>query len=333
MNSKRPNSIIIKGTGKYVPERIVTNDDLSKIVDTSDEWIFGRSGIKRRRIAADGETTSDMALKASKAAIESAGLTPHDIDLVIVTTVNPDMLFPSTACILQAKLGIRNNIPCFDLEAACSGFVYGMEVATSMMASGRYKNALVVSSEKMSSMLDWKDRSTCVLFGDGSGAVVLAASGEENAGILGNVLGADGSDTAMLCMPAGGSAMPPSERTVREGLHYLKMDGRDVFKHAVRIMQEKALEVLDLCGVSAEDVALLIPHQANTRIIETVAKRLKIPSEKVYVNIENYGNTSSASIPIALDEVVRGGKVRKGDLVLLVAFGAGLTWGATLVRF
>lgn len=333
MNSKRPNSIIIKGTGKYVPERIVTNDDLSKIVDTSDEWIFGRSGIKRRRIAADGETTSDMALKASKAAIESAWLTPHDIDLVIVTTVNPDMLFPSTACILQAKLGIRNNIPCFDLEAACSGFVYGMEVATSMMASGRYKNALVVSSEKMSSMLDWKDRSTCVLFGDGSGAVVLAASGEENAGILGNVLGADGSDTAMLCMPAGGSAMPPSERTVREGLHYLKMDGREVFKHAVRIMQEKALEVLDLCGVSAEDVALLIPHQANTRIIETVAKRLKIPSEKVYVNIENYGNTSSASIPIALDEVVRGGKVRKGDLVLLVAFGAGLTWGATLVRF
>ena len=333
MNSKRPNSIIIKGTGKYVPERIVTNDDLSKIVDTSDEWIFGRSGIKRRRIAADGETTSDMALKASKAAIESAGLTPHDIDLVIVTTVNPDMLFPSTACILQAKLGIRNNIPCFDLEAACSGFVYGMEVATSMMASGRYKNALVVSSEKMSSMLDWKDRSTCVLFGDGSGAVVLAASGEENAGILGNVLGADGSDTAMLCMPAGGSAMPPSERTVREGLHYLKMDGREVFKHAVRIMQEKALEVLDLCGVSAEDVALLIPHQANTRIIETVAKRLKIPSEKVYVNIENYGNTSSASIPIALDEVVRGGKVRKGDLVLLVAFGAGLTWGATLVRY
>ena len=333
MNSKRPNSIIIKGTGKYVPERIVTNDDLAKIVDTSDEWIFGRSGIKRRRIAADGETTSDMALKASKAAIESAGLTPHDIDLVIVTTVNPDMLFPSTACILQAKLGIRNNIPCFDLEAACSGFVYGMEVATSMMASGRYKNALVVSSEKMSSMLDWKDRSTCVLFGDGSGAVVLAASGEENVGILGNVLGADGSDTAMLCMPAGGSAMPPSERTVREGLHYLKMDGREVFKHAVRIMQEKALEVLDLCGVSAEDVALLIPHQANTRIIETVAKRLKIPSEKVYVNIENYGNTSSASIPIALDEVVRGGKVRKGDLVLLVAFGAGLTWGATLVRF
>ena len=258
MKNKRPNSIVIKGTGKYVPEKIVTNDDLAKIVDTSDEWIYGRSGIKCRRIAADGETTSDMALKAAKAAIESAGLTPHDIDLVIVTTVNPDMLFPSTACILQAKLGIRNNIPCFDLEAACSGFVYGMEVATSMMASGRYKNALVVSSEKMSSMLDWQDRSTCVLFGDGSGAVVLSASEEENVGILGNVLGADGSDTAMLCMPAGGSAMPPSEYTVKNKLHYLKMDGREVFKHAVRIMQEKALEVLDLCGVTADDVALLV---------------------------------------------------------------------------
>lgn len=333
MKNQRPNSIVIKGTGKYVPEKSVTNDDLAKIVDTSDEWIYGRSGIKCRRIAAEGETTSDMALKASKAAIESAGLTPHDIDLVIVTTVNPDMLFPSTACILQAKLGIRNNIPCFDLEAACSGFVYGMEVATSMMASGRYKNALVVSSEKMSSMLDWQDRSTCVLFGDGSGAVVLSASDEENVGILGNVLGADGSDTAMLCMPAGGSAMPPSEYTVKNKLHYLKMDGREVFKHAVRIMQEKALEVLDLCGVTADDVALLIPHQANTRIIETVAKRLKIPSDKVYVNIRDYGNTSSASIPIALDEVVRDGRVKKGDMVLLVAFGAGLTWGATLIKF
>ena len=333
MNIKRPNSIIIKGTGKYVPERIVTNDDIAKIVDTSDEWIFERSGIRRRRIAADGETASDMALNASKAAIESAGLTPHDIDLVIVTTVTPDMLFPSTACILQAKLGIRNNIPCFDLEAACSGFVYGMEVATSMMASGRYKSALVVSAEKMSAMIDWQDRSTCVLFGDGSGAVVLAACDEEGEGILGNVLGADGSDTAMLCIPAGGSAMPPSEYTVKNKMHRIMMDGREVFKHAVRIMREKALEVLDLCGVKAEDVALLIPHQANTRIIEAVAKRLKIPSEKVYVNIENYGNTSSASIPIALDEVVRGGKVKKGDLVLLVAFGAGLTWGATLIRF
>ena len=333
MNFTKPNSIVVTGTGSYVPEKCLTNDDMAKIVDTSDEWIYGRSGIKRRHIAAEGEATSDMALKASKRALESAGLRADEIDLVVLTTVNPDMMFPSTACILQAKLGIRNNIPCFDLEAACSGFVYGMEVATRMMQSGVYKNALVVSSEKMSTLLDWSDRSTCVLFGDGAGAAVLSASDKVGVGVIGNVLGADGSDTAMLRMPAGGSLMPTSEQTVKEGLHYLQMDGREVFKHAVKIMQEKALEVLDICNIKAEDVALLIPHQANTRIIESVAKRLKIPSEKVYVNIENYGNTSSASIPIALDEAMRSGRIRAGDYVLLVAFGAGLTWGATLLKF
>lgn len=333
MNFTKPNSIVVTGTGSYVPEKCLTNDDMAKIVDTSDEWIYGRSGIKRRHIAAESEATSDMALKASKRALESAGLRADEIDLVVLTTVNPDMMFPSTACILQAKLGIRNNIPCFDLEAACSGFVYGMEVATRMMQSGVYKNALVVSSEKMSTLLDWSDRSTCVLFGDGAGAAVLSASDKVGVGVIGNVLGADGSDTAMLRMPAGGSLMPTSEQTVKEGLHYLQMDGREVFKHAVKIMQEKALEVLDICNIKAEDVALLIPHQANTRIIESVAKRLKIPSEKVYVNIENYGNTSSASIPIALDEAMRSGRIRAGDYVLLVAFGAGLTWGATLLKF
>ena len=243
------------------------------------------------------------------------------------------MAFPSTACLLQAKLGIRNNIPCFDLSAACSGFVYGVEVATRMMQSGMYKNALVVSSEKMSSIVDWQDRSTCVLFGDGAGAVVLRASDDENVGIVGTVLGADGSDTAMLCMPAGGSLLPTSAETVEKRLHFVRMDGREVFKHAVKIMQEKALEVLDRCGVSAEQVSLLIPHQANTRIIQSVAKRLNIPSEKVYVNIENYANTSSASIPIALDEAMRGGRIKRGDYVLFVSFGAGLTWGATLVLF
>ncbi len=333
MNFTKPNSIVVTGTGSYVPEKCLTNDDMAKIVDTSDEWIYGRSGIKRRHIAADGEATSDMALKASKRALESAGLRADEIDLVVLTTVNPDMMFPSTACILQAKLGIRNNIPCFDLEAACSGFVYGMEVATRMMQSGVYKNALVVSSEKMSSLIDWTDRSTCVLFGDGAGAAVLSASDKVGVGVIGNVLGADGSDTAMLRMPAGGSLMPTSEQTVKDRLHYLQMDGREVFKHAVKIMQEKALEVLDICNIKAEDVALLIPHQANTRIIESVAKRLKIPSEKVYVNIENYGNTSSASIPIALDEAMRSGRINSGDYVLLVAFGAGLTWGATLLKF
>ncbi len=333
MDFKKPNSIVISGTGRYVPEKVLTNDDLSKFLDTSDEWIFERSGIRRRHIAADGEAASDMALHASRNALEMAGIDASQIDLVVLTTVNPDMAFPSTACLLQAKLGIRNNIPCFDLSAACSGFVYGVEVATRMMQSGMYKNALVVSSEKMSSIVDWQDRSTCVLFGDGAGAVVLRASDDENVGIVGTVLGADGSDTAMLCMPAGGSLLPTSAETVEKRLHFVRMDGREVFKHAVKIMQEKALEVLDRCGVSAEQVSLLIPHQANTRIIQSVAKRLNIPSEKVYVNIENYANTSSASIPIALDEAMRGGRIKRGDYVLFVSFGAGLTWGATLVLF
>ena len=333
MDFKKPNSIVISGTGSYVPEKVLTNNDLSEFLDTSDEWIFERSGIRRRHIAADGEAASDMALRASRNALEMAGIDASQIDLVVVTTVNPDMAFPSTACLLQAKLGIRNNIPCFDLSAACSGFVYGVEVATRMMQSGMYKNALVVSSEKMSSIVDWQDRSTCVLFGDGAGAVVLRASDAENIGIVGTVLGADGSDTAMLCMPAGGSLLPTSAETVEKRLHFVRMDGREVFKHAVKIMQEKALEVLDRCGVSAEQVSLLIPHQANTRIIQSVAKRLNIPSEKVYVNIENYANTSSASIPIALDEAMRGGRIKRGDYVLFVSFGAGLTWGATLVLF
>lgn len=333
MDFKKPNSIVISGTGSYVPEKVLTNNDLSEFLDTSDEWIFERSGIRRRHIAADGEAASDMALRASRNALEMAGIDASQIDLVVVTTVNPDMAFPSTACLLQAKLGIRNNIPCFDLSAACSGFVYGVEVATRMMQSGMYKNALVVSSEKMSSIVDWQDRSTCVLFGDGAGAVVLRASDAENIGIVGTVLGADGSDTAMLCMPAGGSLLPTSAETVEKRLHFVRMDGKEVFKHAVKIMQEKALEVLDRCVVSSEQVSLLIPHQANTRIIQSVAKRLNIPSEKVYVNIENYANTSSASIPIALDEAMRGGRIKRGDYVLFVSFGAGLTWGATLVLF
>ena len=333
MNFKVPNSVIIKGTGKYVPEKMMTNDDLAKIVDTSDEWIYTRSGIKQRHIAAPDEASSDMGVNAARNAIEAAGISSEDIDLVIVTTVTPDMMFPTTACLLQAKLGIRNNIPCFDLNAACTGFVYGIEVATRMMKSGLYRHALVVSAEKMTSIVDWEDRTTCVLFGDGAGAVVLAASDEENAGILGSVLGADGSDTAMLKLPAGGSLMPATAETVKNKLHFLQMDGKEVFKHAVKIMQEKALEVLDLCKVNSEQISMLIPHQANARIIESVAKRLKITSDKVYINIAKYGNTSSATIPMALDELVRENKIKRGDYILLVAFGAGLTWGATLIKW
>lgn len=326
-------SIIIAGTGSYLPEKIITNNDIAKTVDTSDEWVYTRSGIKERRIAKSEEAASDMALISAKRAIENAKLKPEDIDLVIVTTVTPDMMFPSTACILQAKLGIRNNIPCFDIEAACSGFVYGVEVASKMMKSGYYKNALVVSSEKLSGILDWQDRNTCVLFGDGSGAVVLSTSDEENVGILDTVLGADGSDTATLKLPAGGSLMPATKETVENRQHFLQMNGREVFKHAVKIMGEKSFEVIERYGITPDEISLLIPHQANTRIIESVAKRLKLPMEKVFVNIEKYGNTSSASIPIALDEALKAGKIKKGDYILFVAFGAGLTWGATLVKW
>lgn len=332
MNFVKPKSIIVSGTGSYVPPKTVSNDDIAKVVDTSDEWIFERSGIRNRHYS-ETESASDMGLKAAQNALADAKLAASDIDLVIVTTVTPDMLFPSTACLLQAKLGIRNNIPCFDLEAACTGFVYGMEVATSMMQSGKYKNALVVSTERLSPLLNWKDRTTYFIFGDGAGAAVLSHSDTEGVGVMGNVLGADGSNTAVLRLPAGGSLMPTSAETVANDQHFIQMDGREVFKSAVRIMQEKALDVLDLCGVRAEEISLLIPHQANIRIIETVAKRLKLPAEKVYVNIENYGNTSSASIPIALDEALHSGKIKSGDYVLLVAFGAGLTWGATLIKW
>ena len=328
----KPKSIIIAGTGSYVPSKIVTNEDIAKIVDTSDEWIYERSGIRRRHFS-ENESASDMAVKAAKNAIEDAGINFQDIDLVIVTTVTPDMMFPSTACLLQAKLGIRNNIPCFDLEAACTGFVYGMEVATSMMQSGKYKNALVVSTERLSPILNWEDRTTCFLFGDGSGAAILSYGVNQGEGIIGNVLGADGSSTAVLKLPAGGSLLPTSAQTVADKLHFIQMNGKEVFKNAVRIMEEKALDVLDMCDVSPDEISLLIPHQANIRIIETVAKRIKIPREKVYVNIEEYGNTSSASIPIALNEALKAGRIKSGDYVLLVAFGAGLTWGATLIKW
>ena len=326
-------SIVISGTGSYLPEKILTNQEISTFVDTNDEWIYSRSGIKERRIARKDEAASDLALEAARRALASANLKPEDIELVVVTTVTPDMMFPSTACLLQAKLGIRNNIPCFDIEAACSGFVYGLEVASKMMRSGFYKNALVVSAEKMSSMLDWEDRNTCVLFGDGAGAVVLSISDTPGIGILDTVLGADGSRQVTLELPAGGSAIPTTHETLDAKLNCIKMDGREVFKSAVKIMGEKAFEVLDRCGVAPEQISLLIPHQANTRIIESVTKRLKLPEEKVFVNIEKYGNTSSASIPIALDEALAAGRIKKDDYILFVAFGAGLTWGATLVKW
>jgi len=326
-----PRSVVIKGTGSYTPANIKTNDDLAKIVDTSDEWIFTRTGIRERRIADDQENASDLGAKAAANALESAGLETQDIDLVIVATITPDMPFPSTACLIQTKLGIPNAV-CMDIEAACSGFLYIMEVASSLLQSGRYRNALIVGTEKLSSILDWEDRTTCVLFGDGAGAAVLSLSDEPNVGVIDFKLGADGANGDVLYMPGGGCANPATPGSIDDRLHFLKMRGREVFKLAVKVMEQAATEILEQNGLESDQLACVIPHQANLRIIELLSSRLKIPMDRFFLNLDKYGNTSAASIPIALDEAYRAGRIKSGDLTLMVAFGAGLTWGAALVR-
>lgn len=326
-----PRSVVIKGTGSYTPANIQANDDLAKIVDTSDEWIFTRTGIRERRIADDQENASDLGTKAAARALESAGLEAQDIDLVIVATITPDMPFPSTACLIQTKLGIPKAV-CMDIEAACSGFLYIMEVASSLLQSGRYRNALIVGTEKLSSILDWEDRTTCVLFGDGAGAAVLSLSDEPNAGVIDFKLGADGANGDVLYMPGGGCANPATPSSIDDRLHFLKMRGREVFKLAVKVMEQAATEILEQNGLESDQLACVIPHQANLRIIELLSSRLKIPMDRFFLNLDKYGNTSAASIPIALDEAYRAGRIKSGDLTLMVAFGAGLTWGATLVR-
>lgn len=325
-------SIIISGTGSYLPANVLTNDDIAQMVETSDEWIFTRTGIKERRIASASETTSDMAVVACQAAIAAAGLQPEDIDLLIVATITPDMPFPSTACLLQTKLNLR-TITAFDVEAACTGFLYVIEIAASMLQSGRYRHALVIGAEKLSSIIDWKDRSTCVLFGDGAGAAVLSRSDQPGAGILSSTLGSDGRAGDILYMPGGGALIPATENSVQDRQHFLKMNGREVFKIAVRIMEKVALEILAEHNIDPSEVALVIPHQANFRIIEMLATRLGIPLERFALNIERVGNTSAASIPLVLDEARREGRIKSGDIILMVAFGAGLTWGATLLRW
>ena len=322
---------ILRGIGSYVPGRKVDNQELSQKVDTSDEWIRTRTGIKERRIADDSENTSDLALKASRLAIADAGISPEQIDLVVVATITPDMAFPSTACLLQHKLGIP-QVACFDLEAACSGFLYALDVADGMLSSNRYECALVVGAEKLSSIMDWNDRTTCVLFGDGAGAAVLTKEGE-GAEMLGFQCGADGSNPTLLHQPAGGSMLPASLETVKTGGHFLKMNGREIFKSAVRVMERAAIELLAKHGFDKSEVDHVIPHQANARIVESLSQRLEIPLDKFYCNLDKYGNTSAASIPLALDEAYKSSTFKKGDLGLLVAFGAGLTWSATLVRF
>ncbi|MGZ0655789.1 beta-ketoacyl-ACP synthase III [Coraliomargarita sp. W4R53] len=330
--SQPTQSVIITGTGAYTPANIVTNDDMAKIVDTSDEWIRSRSGISERRFAAKDETTSDMAQAAAEKAIEAAGIDRSEIDLIIVATMTPDMPFPSTACLLQSKLGLK-NITAFDIQAACSGFIYALNTATNMLRSGAYKKALIIGAEKMSSILDFEDRTTCVLFGDGASACVLETSEATEVGILDTITGSDGSDPTLLFQAAGGSAIPASIESIDARQHFIKMNGKEIFKLAVRVMGQVSKDVLDLHGYSTEEVDLLIPHQANMRIIESLAKRMKLPMEKFHNNLDRFGNTSGASVGIALDEAFRNGRIHSGDLVLLVAFGAGLTWGASLIKW
>lgn len=320
----------ILGLGYYVPPEKITNSDLEKMVDTTEEWIITRTGIKERRIASKGVTSSDLGVKASKAAIKDAGLRPEDIDLIITATITPDMFFPATACIIQDKIGAK-NAACFDVNAACSGFVFAMVVAQQFINVGTYNNILVIGTEKLTSIVDWKDRSTCILFGDGAGACIVGRSKDKK--IISSFMGADGSGGNLLSVPAGGSRLPTTEDTVKDRLHFLKMEGNEVFKIAVRIMVDSATKAIKKAGLRLDDISLFIPHQANIRILLAVAKRLGVPQEKIFMNIERYGNMSAASTAVALAEASQQGKIKKGDYVVLVAFGGGLTYGAVVIKW
>ena len=320
----------ILGLGAYLPEKILTNKDLERMVDTSDEWIQTRTGIKERRIAEKGTATSDLAAKASLEAIQSAGLKPTDLDLIIVATISPDMIFPSTACIVQEKIGAK--CAAFDISAACSGFPYGITIAEGLIRSGTYKHILVVGAEVISGFINWKDRSTCVLFGDGAGAAIVGEV-KDGHGILATYLGSDGSQANLLHIPAGGSAIPPSSASVDAGLHYVQMEGSEVFKAAVRTMGDAILEVTKRAHIKVEDIDCLIPHQANLRILNVVSERTGIPLEKIFINLDRYGNMSAASTAVALYEAVKKGFVKKNSNIVLVAFGSGLTWAACSIRW
>jgi 3-oxoacyl-[acyl-carrier-protein] synthase-3 len=324
-------SCSILSVGSYVPERILTNADLEKMVETTDDWITSRTGIKERRIAAENEFTSDMAAMAARRAMEAAGIKPEQIDLIIVSTLTPDMMFPSTACLVQQKIGAR-RAAAFDVEAACSGFIYALEIGQQFIMSRTYDTVLVIGAEKLSTIVDWTDRNTCVLFGDGAGAAIL--QNRENAhGLLTACMGADGEKSDLLYMPGGGSMCPATKNSVAAGLHYLRMDGKETFKNAVNAMMTAAREALRRCELDITQIKCVIPHQANRRIIEAVGERLGATEQQVFVNLDKYGNTSAASVAIALDEAVRTGVVQRGDLVLMVVFGAGLTWAAAIIEW
>lgn len=321
----------ITGWGMSVPERVLTNEELARTVDTSDQWIVGRTGIRERRIAGPRETTASLAIEAARAALECADVSPRQIDLIIVATSTPEYIFPATACIVQDTLG-ASNAGGFDLGAACSGFIYAMEMGAAAIRCGSLKTVLVIGSETLSRVVNWKDRGTCILFGDGAGAFVLQAS-ENPGGVLASILRCDGSGGRSLIIPAGGSHLPTSLETVRDNQHFIQMDGKEVYRFATRVMASATREVVQAAGLSLDDIALIVPHQANRRIIDSAARSLNLPADRFIVNLDRYGNTSTASIPIAICEAVEEGRIRPNDNLVLVGFGGGLTWGASAIQW
>jgi len=330
-SGKTNRSVSIIGTGSYVPEKRLTNEDLSKIVDTNDDWITTRTGIKERRIAAKDENTSDMAARAALKAIEQAKISSEEIELILVATATPDMLFPATACFVQKKIGAR-NAACLDIAAACAGFIFALEIGQQFITSHTYDTVLVIGAEKLTSITNWTDRNTCVLFGDGAGAAILRHRGSTH-GVISTHIGSDGQFSDILFMPGGGSRCPITRDNVDLNLNTIHMIGKEVYKQAVTAMIEASKKVLDQAGLSIHDIACVIPHQANLRIIEAIADRLKIPLERFYVNLDRYGNTSAAAVAIALDEANRTGRIKSGDYVLMVVFGGGLTWASTIIEW
>jgi 3-oxoacyl-[acyl-carrier-protein] synthase III len=330
-SNKTGRTVSIVGTGSYVPERILTNRELEKMVETSDEWIRTRTGILERRIAAPDETTSDMATKAALAAMSQAKVRAEEIDLIIVATVTPDMFFPATACWVQKKLGAV-RAACFDVSAACSGFLYAIEIAQQFISNHVYNTVLVIGADKLTSIVDWSDRNTCVLFGDGAGAAILRNRGASH-GVIATHMGSDGEFTDILFMPGGGSRCPITPENVDQKLNTIKMLGKETYKQAVTVMSEAADRALESAGLKYDDIACVIPHQANMRIIEAIAHRMRLPMAKFYVNLEKYGNTSAAAVAIALDEAHRSGRFKIGDYILLVVFGGGLTWASSVIQW
>ena len=320
----------IAGTGSYLPARVLSNSDLERLVDTSNEWIVERTGILERRVAAENETTSSMAIEAGRRACRDSGIDPAELDLIIVATASPDYVLPATACLVQEALGAK-RAGAFDLQAACSGFLYAASLASGMIASSQHRNVLVIGAETLTRMIDYQDRSTCILFGDGAGAAVFRPN-VEGAGLLYSKLGADGGQAMMIQVPAGGTKQPATAETISQRRHYIQIEGRKVFRFATTVFTELVEDAMQACRLTKDEVALIVPHQVNERIIEAAMKKLDLPPEKIFVNIQKYGNTSAASVPIALDEARREGRLKRGDVAILLAFGAGLTWGSAVVR-